>query len=182
MEKKTLTQDSAERELNLWNQLLTIPHYILQNHHLDGLAQLILLHLANPECFALQKAAYLIDNPDFNCLKGVTGTFENEALKFDYTWWQSAEKILEQTQKASIFHNRVRSLLLPSLKPDAEKSDSIQQLATFLEFDQQPKICSWPMKNNNRGILLYQPNENLGVPWKQNLLDNAVALLSLGGH
>ena len=45
------------------------------------MSEFVLHDICNPNCFNLQKAAFLVDNPDFDCLKGVAGFSADEAYQ-----------------------------------------------------------------------------------------------------
>ncbi len=68
---------------DLLRQVTQIPTRILKNHDLHGLSSLLLHHLSSDECFNLSKAAYFVDNPDFDQLVGVAGFARDEAAQCD---------------------------------------------------------------------------------------------------
>ena len=68
METKTL-----ERQNRMLHHLAQLPRLMIDVHGRDNISEFILHELCSEPCFNLRKAAYLVDNPDFNCLRGVAG-------------------------------------------------------------------------------------------------------------
>ena len=119
-----------------------------------------MLHeLSRQECFDLSKAAYVIDNPDFDCLKGVAGFQSPEAFDLTCDIWAHPDSFSEHMKKAS-YNTAVRCLNREScVKKGAQDEKIVQEIARDLGFD-HPSFYAWNMKNNNHGILLYEKNDN----------------------
>ena len=91
----------AQRESTLEKNLLyhvgSLSRSMVNHHMRHELAAFVLHELCSKNAFGLGKAAYFVNNPDFRCLKGVTGFHHNEAYK-DISWDKPEEfiKHLEQ--------------------------------------------------------------------------------------
>lgn len=169
--------DSHEGQLV--SRLLDLPHKILSHDDLDGLQQLVLYELAHDDSFGLSKASYLIDNPEFNCLKGVAGYDKAECKLSAENPWENPRQIID-TMRDGKFHQHVSSFIHPSLSSHQDRepdADAIAQLSGKLGM-QNPSFVTWRMRHGNHGILLFEegsmPHER-----RRDLLHHFVALLSL---
>ena len=70
-----------DKHIDILDKLCHLPRKILSLHGHDNITELILHELCNEQCFNLEKAAYFIDNPDFDCFKGVAGHCRSQALR-----------------------------------------------------------------------------------------------------
>ena len=159
---------------NLLRQVTSLPTRILKNHDLLGLSSLLLHHLCAGECFNLSKAAYFVDNPDFDQLVGVAGFARDEAAQCDV--WDEPQKNTTQVCETA-FHQKVRGAQHPSVARtglDASMSPKLVRIAQDLGID-NPQVYSWEMKHGNHGVLLYNGGEH---DWDTQDLYNAASLLS----
>ena len=171
--------DSHEGQLV--SRLLDLPHKILSHDDIEGLQQLVLYELAHDESFGFKKASYLIDNPEFDCLKGVAGYDRDEHAKdLNSNPWDNPRAFLDEAKTAK-FHQNVSSFMHTSLcrQGDAAgpNNDVIQQLGSKLGM-QNSSFITWRMRHGNHGILLFEagalPHER-----RRDLLQHFVALLSM---
>ena len=88
------------------NHLSTLPQKLLSVHGTENVTEFVLHDLCSTHCFDLKKAAYLVDNPDFDCLKGVAGFSAEEAYPQDAIW-ETPELFIAHMKK-SAFNNKVR--------------------------------------------------------------------------
>lgn len=155
------------------NHLTSLPEKVLSLHGIENTTDFVLHDLCNHNCFDLQKAAYLVDNPDFDCLKGIAGFSASEAFCQD-TIWETPELFTAYMQKAP-FHQKVRSIMQPSMRR-ASKSDqeTTKFVADYLGLV-KPSYCSWQMKHDNHGILIYETQ--LSCPVSPDILRNGACLL-----
>ena len=58
--------------------LLELPNRILHHEDLEPLAQIILHEVCHKDRLGLKRATYLVDNPDFGCMRGVAGYCKDE--------------------------------------------------------------------------------------------------------
>ena len=137
------------------DRLRRLPRKMLLLHGLDNVTEFVLHELASKHCFDLKKAAYFIDNPDFNCFKGVVGFLKEEAFsEGDSIWTSPAAFSLHMRQAA--FNKAVRAMSKMSLKnshtSDEEASASIAHDLGFNNY----KCYSWPLRHDNHGLLLVE--------------------------
>ena len=155
------------------NHLTTLPKKVLSLHNSEKVSEFVLHDLCAHECFDLQKAAYLVDNPDFDCLKGIAGFDAQEAFSAD-TIWETPELFIEHMQGAH-FNQKVRSILKPSSKRSKQSDQEMTQMLGHYLGLPQPTYCSWAMKHDNQGILIYEAhNSELITP---DLMTNGACLL-----
>jgi len=171
----------GDEQLQVVERISYLPHKILQNHHIHGLSQLILHELGHSNCFGLKRAVYLVDNPDFDHLIGAAGFCHKECEFHQPDLWKAPTSFAKD-MKFAYFHNDMKKLVLPSLKRkdiNLHDANEIKVLGQWTGME-NPQSISWNMKHGNHGILIFEKDSDLS-PWKQELLRNAVALLSLCG-
>jgi len=120
-------------------------------------SQFVLHDICSADCLNLQKAAYVVDNPDFDCLKGVAGFSIQEAYPKDL--WQSPDSFIQHMEKAS-FNKKVRGLTVPSMRRNKKSDkDTTRFVADYLEII-DPVFCTWAMKHDNHGFLVYETQKS----------------------
>ena len=136
------------------NRLCTLPQKVLSLHGVENITDFVLHDICNASCFNLPKAAYLVDNPDFDCLKGIAGFCNSQAFTQD-TIWETPEVFIEYVKNAP-FNQKVRSIIKPSsLKSQKSDQETTQIISDYLGII-NPSYCSWQMKHDNHGILIYE--------------------------
>ncbi len=154
------------------NHLSTLPQKLLSLHGTENTSAFLLHDLCNANCFDFSKAAYVVDNPDFDCLKGIAGFSAEEAYGKDS--WQTPELFVNHMQKAA-FNNKVRSILKPSMaRAKRSDADTSKLVAEYLGLE-RPAYCSWRMKHDNHGILVYETPASCAV--NQDVILNGACLL-----
>ena len=124
-------------------------------HGRDNVIEFVLHELCHEQCFNLEKAAYVVDNPDFNCLKGVAGFARSEAYEKEADVWKNPDAFSAHMQ-SSPFNQKVRSFEKESLCKKGASDDAIvSEVAQNLGLD-HPSYYAWDMKHDNRGVLVYQ--------------------------
>ncbi len=138
--------------------LSRIPRNMLKLHGIDNISEFVLHDLCCKDCFNLYKAAYFVDNPAFDCLKGVVGYNQEEAYCPSRTIWED-EGSFSKHMQATTFNQKVRTCVQYSCKncdnPDEAIMKAIAEQLGMNEFE----YCTWDMKHDNHGYLIYQPNE-----------------------
>jgi len=172
--------DAAAQDHHLIENLIRLPHKIVRHHEVDGLAQIVLHELGHDSHFNLSRAIYLIDNPDFDCAKGVAGYCKNECEMHQKDVWQDPHSFADDMKDAE-FHRRLESFLhtaaLRRKDIDAHHPDEVRELGEKMGM-KNPSFFSWPMRHGNHGILIFeevQPN----AARRRELLSDASAFLSL---
>jgi len=138
------------------DNLRRLPRKMLLLHGLDNVTEFVLHELCGKNCFNLQKAAYFIDNPDFNCLKGVVGVSTAEVHDIEDIWTNPDAFTLQMTQ--SPFNQHVRSFTYDSHKKNGVSYEkAAESIAHELGFGDYG-FYSWDMKHNNHGFLVCEKN------------------------
>lgn len=164
-----------KRHCTLLKIISSLPRKMMNIHGKENASEFVLHELCNSDCFNLSKAAYFIDNPDFNCLKGVAGFCKldgNSTVAID---WNNPLQFTSYMEN-SPFNKNVRSIVTASSKVKGAHCDLVKDLATDLGFTHHG-FCSWPMKYDNQGILIYQ-KDNLTDDFIEDHLNDALYLLS----
>jgi hypothetical protein len=149
---------SEQKKRNIMHSLSSLPRKILQLHGRDNVAEFVLHELGKEDCFNLERAAYIVDNPDFDCLKGVAGYCRPEAYHSDRTIWEDPESFSKHMQQSS-FNNKIRYFYKPSaVRKKKTDQQIVEAIAKELDFV-NPSFYAWRMKHDNHGILLYEKLE-----------------------
>jgi len=152
-------EDREKHEKKLLQCLITIPKNMMSIHGVDNSAEFLLHSLCASGCFNFSKAAFFIDNPDFDQLKGVTGFTYQEAFSTEHEHWHNAENFTKHMGTA-LFNQKVRSILKKSSKKSIKlRSELLEELSKELAFS-NPLHAAWPLKYENEGILLFELGES----------------------
>lgn len=173
MEREELLQ----RERLLLNHLSDIPRQILRLHGQDNVTEFVLHELCSDDCFKLERAAYFVDNPDFDCLKGIAGFCRIEAYPANNcSIWDSPAAFSMHMQK-SAFNQLVRTTMKPSMKR-AHQSDEeiVGEVGKTLGF-KDCEFLTWDSKHNNHDILIFERSQN-NEPAVKQYLHSGLSLLS----
>ena len=145
------------RHYELLSRLSLLPRKIIALHGQDSpcMAEMILHELCDGQCLNLKQAAYFVDNPDFDCLKGIAG-FHHGDHKINHVL-ESQERFMAHMPECQ-FNKRVRELSYASYKrAQQDEAEIAQELARDLEIENA--CCAvWALKHDNHGILVYQAN------------------------
>lgn len=136
------------------DQLCNLPRKMLTLQSNKNMTEFVLHDLCGESCFNLDKAAYFVDNPDFNCFKGVAGFSRDEAYRGSDIWQDS--QAFSEHMKNSSFNQKVRAISRESLWKNSQDQLPIEELAALLALGQDYAYCAWPIKHENHGLLLYQ--------------------------
>lgn len=146
-------KDVVTRYPNLFYCLSSLPEKIVATHGKENLAELVLYELAHPHCLDFSKAAFFIDNPDFNCVQGMVGLVVNEHEQED-VWHHEAE--FTSRMKLSSFNRAVRMMRHQSVAGnESAKAALLQTIAGELRFV-NPAWRTFPLKHGNQGMLLFE--------------------------
>jgi len=100
------------------------------------------------------KAAYFIDNPDFNCCKGVAGCCAQERYNNAGDAWKKPEPFSKHMESAS-FNKKVRQI--NDVSNSHKLDEMVKNFSTQLDI-KNPEYYSWDLKNDNKGILIFEKN------------------------
>ncbi len=138
--------------------LAHVPSKLLAYYDHDALAELVLCDLSGGHCFNFAKAAYLVNNPDFNCLKGVAGIAVYPEVAQGNVW-EHPDAASDRMRHCQ-FNKKVRTVFKASLPQEYEQRESsLQNLSRELGFV-RPSSCTWPLKHGNTGVLLFERPES----------------------
>lgn len=147
------------KKRNVVHCLMRLPRKMLSLHGRHNIIEFVIYELGKRDCFDFDRAAYIIDNPDFNCLKGVTGLYQPEIYQPKKDIWLEQDEFTLHMETAP-YNKHVRSFLKPSSVLNDESDEQIvKKFATELGFT-HPSFYAWPMKHDNHGILLYEKSND----------------------
>lgn len=143
------------KKQNIMHCLSCLPRKILKLHGRHNISEFVIHELGKKECFDFDRAAYIIDNPDFNWLKGVAGLYQDEIYHPQKDLWVEIDEFTTHME-ASPYNQQVRSFSKPSCVRNGDSDDQVvKKFAGELGFT-NPSFYAWPMKHDNHGILLYE--------------------------
>lgn len=155
------------------HRLSSLPAHLLRLHGNENISEFVLHELCDANCFNITKAAYVVDNPDFDCIKGVAGFSINEAYNVKCIW-DDPESFSEHMKKSS-FNNKVRDFIKPSMRRAAQSDENTSKLVADFVGINKPAYCSWNMKHDNHGILVYETQ--ISSPQDDEMLKNGACFL-----
>jgi hypothetical protein len=153
-----LDNRTIEKEHRILTHLAHLPKKIVTLHGHENIPEFVLHDLCQADCFNLNKAAYFVDNPDFNCTKGVSGFSRQEAFPGSDIW--KDHDAFSNHMRSSSFNQQVRGLARCSIKKHGAPmhEELAAELAKDLGFSTYA-YCSWGMKHDNEGFVVYEKNE-----------------------
>src|SRR3990167_8091393 len=152
-------QALLSRHRSILGSLSELPKRMIDLQHLENIAEFVLHGLCQPGCFDISQAAYIVDNPDFNCLKGIAGFSATEVALLRSEAWGSPE-LFSNLMQASKFNQQIRALERASLRANGRATTAVlQDLATEIGIA-NPAFCTWELKHDNYGVLIYRKPEN----------------------
>ncbi|HSW74119.1 MAG TPA: hypothetical protein VLG71_03095 [Candidatus Limnocylindria bacterium] len=169
-------QDLLQRENRMLACLSSLPRRMLTLHGIDNVTEFVLHDLCHEHCFNFNKAAYFVDNGDFNCTKGVAGFSRDERFAKNDAIWEDPIAFSHH-MKESAFNKRVRQMDRCSLKHLNDGHASMAaEMAHDLGFTNYA-FCSWSMKHDNDGFVLYE-KADVADTFADQYLMNGLSLLS----
>lgn len=165
-----------DRKLEIVRRILQLPHKMVGVHGRENVPEFILHEIAAEACFDLPKAAYFVDNPDFNVFKGVCGIHKDETYRVQSIW--EAQDHFSDHMKQSAFNNKVRMIENTSHKKACVcDEDIIEDIALALDM-KNPWYHAWPLRHDNHGLLLFEASDEV-MEHIEDDLHSACHLLSL---
>lgn len=164
------------RQKDILERLSMLPRKMLQLHGRENVIEFVLYELCHQNCLNIDRAAYFVDNPDFDCLKGVAGHAKDQQYPHDGVWVAPEEFSAHMRQ--SSFNNQVRGLIRESAARKGQQDGEIASgLAQNLNFARHG-FYSWPMKHDNHGIFIYERAQDDTAQYHDRFLPEGVCLLS----
>lgn len=156
------------RQAKLNECLGCLAQKMLMIHHKNNLSEFVLHDLCQEDCFNLQKAAYLVNNPDFHCTKGVAGFCKTDGAK-NYDVWLSPEDFTKDMENSK-FNQDVKQIYQQNANGFAQSE--IEEIAGKLDL-KNPIFCTWVMKHNNKGILIFECPVSDDISVHENIIKGA---------
>lgn len=145
------------RHAQIVDNLRRLPRKMLGLHGRDNVTDFVLHELCSKDCFDIPKAAYFIDNPSFNCLKGIVGIAGQELQGFENIWAHPDQFIEKVAQ--SPFNQKVRSFNYESRKNRGHSHEAMAEtIAQELGLNNYG-FYAWDLKHDNHGFLICEKNE-----------------------
>ncbi|MCB9493530.1 MAG: hypothetical protein H6679_04625 [Epsilonproteobacteria bacterium] len=173
-----------EHEESLLDSLVSLPHKILCHHEIQGLPELVLHELGHDSCFGLNRSIYIVDNPDFDCSRGVAGYCKDDCKYHKQDPWQEPHAFHKDMCEAP-FGKCVRSFnnksFLRNHKDDNDHTLSPDEIDALCKaFDVKNPACfTWKQRHGNHGILIFDGGNDMRLEKRKKILANCSALLSL---
>ncbi len=140
---------------DLLQRLAHLPKKIVALDGIEHTPSFVLHELCGENAFNLSKAAFFIDNPDFNHFKGVAGYESATAFGSAEQKWQDPHAFISHIQGTS-FNQLVLKSVEASILRDGEIDPfKAQELASKLGI-KVPAFRAWEMKHDNFGFLIYE--------------------------
>ncbi|MBP6869793.1 hypothetical protein KBC04_02840 [Candidatus Babeliales bacterium] len=145
-------------ESKLLQHLGNLRKKMIQNHELENLSEFVLHDLCTGPCFQVNKAAYFINNPDFNLVRGIAGYHHQEPHAQVRDVWTHQKQFIAGMQDSD-FNKKVRVNNLHSAFEFGKSSEKylVEKLADELEIA-NPLYHVWNLKHANHGLLIYESN------------------------
>lgn len=146
-----------------------LPKKILSLHGIQNLTEFVLHTLSAEQCYNLSKAAYFVDNADFDTLKGIAGYNKTEEFGDVQLMWSNPDSFSEHMFKCH-FNQKVRDVNLPSARK-SKKTDKklVEELSDDLQMN-NPQVYSWPIKYDNKGLLIFELRDKEDIVLDEELL------------
>lgn len=169
-----MTEKSKEQQRGqLLRWICSLPKNMVITHGIDNMTEFLLHHLSQQNGFNFSKAAYFIDNPDFNYLKGVAGYHTQQAYKKDH--WQTPDLFTEHMKNAP-FNQKVRGIEQPTIHAqNKQQTEVTKELNKELSLE-APHSRAWPLKYGNHGILLFELSDDSNADLVEEHLDDSLHL------
>src|SRR3990172_11866487 len=146
-------------EQKILDRLSKIPKKILMIHGFENIPEFVLHDLCREGCFNIDKAAYLVDNTDFNYCKGVAGFSRNESYADFEDIWEDPHAF-SLYMRSCPFNQKVRTFETKSpRKSGVEKDELIHRIVKEFSFS-APDYLMWDMKHDNIGMLVFNRADN----------------------
>jgi len=151
-----MEREELIRQNKILDCLSHLPKKILSLHGRENITEFVLHDLSHEQCFNLKKSAFFVNNPDFDCLKGVAGVAQEEIPKGLWTDIWDQKEMFSTYMKNSPFNRKVRGFSECSLsrnkKPDI---DIIVNVSRRLGIE-NPSFYSVDMKHDNHGLFIFE--------------------------
>lgn len=170
----TGSNEAFDQHAHILQCLADLPKKMMSLQNNDNVQEFVLHELCHDHCFNLTKAAFFVDSPDFNVLKGVVGISKAESY-FDSIW--DDPKAFSEHMQQSSFNRLVKDFAhhtIISADLDGTKT-ALTDIAQRFDFH-APAFHIWSMRYGNSGYLIYDHERHLDE--FQDQFNNSLYLLS----
>lgn len=151
-----MNDKKKKREHEVLLCMTSLPQHMIRHHGIDNMPEFLLHNIAQQGCFNFTKAAYFVDNVDFNHLKGVAGVARHE--RYGENHWETPEQFSDYMRQSN-FNQKVRTIMRESADIKNKRPDrTVKELADLLEL-QDPGYVMWHIKYDNAGLLVFETEE-----------------------
>jgi len=144
------------------HNLSKLPKKIIERHSHEQLHEFILHEIACEGCFDLSKVIFLIDNPEFNILKGIAGVARTEAFSNGDSIWTDIDRFTIHMKGAAFNDKAKKHNGLSHKKNNIATEPAFKEIAHSFDMADS-SLCSLELKHGNHGYLLYEkmnPKDN----------------------
>lgn len=127
---------------------------MLAFHETDNLSEYVLHELCGQDCFNVERAAYFLDNPEFDVFKGIAGY--DASNRCTSCPWRDPRSFNEHVG-ACTFSRKVRDVKTSSLATDERRRSYAQVLSKQLDI-KHPAVYTLPLKHGNCGVFIVEHN------------------------
>jgi hypothetical protein len=133
--------------------LSCLPQKILSLHHMDNVTEFVLHELCSEHCLDIEKAAYFVDNPDFDCFRGIAGYAKDERYTNGESHWHTPDSFSDH-MRTCLFNQKIRGISRGSFSRCSQDEQAVvDTIGKELGF-KNPLCLKWNLKHNNNGILI----------------------------
>lgn len=145
----------APRYQQLLKCFTHLPQQILSLNNIENVTEYVLHSLCDEGCLNLSKAAYFIDNPDFDFIKGVAG-FNKEEEIYTCDIALNDQSSFKEHVASCAFNKKVRDITAPSgRRANQSPEKTVEFLSLKLGFD-NPLYHTWVIRHDNHGLLIFE--------------------------
>lgn len=137
--------------------LSALPEKILRLHGTDNVSEFVMYELCQEKCFNLPKAAFFVDNRDFNCFKGVVG-FNKKEHPENFSLWDEPDSFSDFMAQND-FNKHVRSI---NQCTQQNSKDQHEKLLSDIAHQLDVRDLGYhrfPLKHGNHGFIMYDKHD-----------------------
>lgn len=150
-------ENISEKRLKILEYFTELPSKMLSCDNTENMIEFVMHCLCSEDCFNMPKAAYFIDNIDFNCLKGMAGYSHIEKFR-EPSIWSNPDTFTHHMRQCN-FNQTVRNVSRPSALKSQKPEELAKELGKLLSIN-NPAFYSWKIKYDNYGIFIFEPIAN----------------------
>lgn len=135
-------------------RLHSLPRKIRSMQESRNIAEFVLHELCQKECFDIPRAAYFVDNPDYDCMKGIAGYCKKEEFSNGDIW--SCPIDFTSYMCEAPFNSAVRKFARHSCH---RHNEPLEKTALHIAEElglHDVGCCVVPMPHDNHGIFVYE--------------------------